>query len=156
MPRDELDAFDRLYLNHGLLATWDGAVTMLAGTGVGGGTLVNWMTCIAAPDGGPRRLGGRARPRGRDRRAVASDVAAIEAELGVAEPTHIPPKDAIDPARRPGARLGGGADAPERDAAAATAAAARSAAGAGPSSPGSGPTSPRRRGRRADRAGRAR
>ena len=24
MPRDELDAFDRLYLNHGLLTTWDG------------------------------------------------------------------------------------------------------------------------------------
>ena len=33
MPRDELDAFDRLYLNHGLLTTWDGSVTMLAGGG---------------------------------------------------------------------------------------------------------------------------
>ena len=31
MPRDELDAFDRLYLDHGLVTTWDGSVTMLAG-----------------------------------------------------------------------------------------------------------------------------
>ena len=44
MPRDELDAFARLYLNHGLLSTWDGSITMLAGSAVGGGTLVNWMT----------------------------------------------------------------------------------------------------------------
>src|SRR4029077_10123699 len=48
MPRTELDAFSRLYLNHGLLATWDGAISLLAGSGVGGGTLVNWMTCIDA------------------------------------------------------------------------------------------------------------
>ena len=63
MPRDELDAYGRLYLNYGLLSTWDGAITMLAGSGVGGGTLVNWMTCLDAPGGGPRRVGARARPR---------------------------------------------------------------------------------------------
>ena len=28
MPRDELAAFDDLYLNHGLLTTWDGSVTI--------------------------------------------------------------------------------------------------------------------------------
>ena len=49
MPHNELDAYDRLYLNHGLVTTWDGAITMLAGSGVGGGTLVNWMTAIEAP-----------------------------------------------------------------------------------------------------------
>ena len=49
LPRTELDAFSRLYLNHGLLATWDGAISLLAGSGVGGGTLINWMTCIDAP-----------------------------------------------------------------------------------------------------------
>ena len=48
MPTNELDAFGRLYLNHGLLATWDGSVTMLAGSAVGGGTLVNWMTSLPA------------------------------------------------------------------------------------------------------------
>ena len=54
MPRDELDAYGRLYLNHGLLSTWDGSITMLAGSVVGGGTLVNWMTCLDSPaDSGP-------------------------------------------------------------------------------------------------------
>ncbi len=95
MPRAELDAFDRHYLDHGLTTTWDGSITMLAGAGVGGGTLINWMTCIDAPasvrDGWEHEHGledvvGA---------AWASDVAAIESELGVAESTHIPPKDAI-------------------------------------------------------------
>ena len=95
MPRDELGAFDRLYLNHGLLTTWDGSVTMLAGTGVGGGTLVNWMTCIPATasvrhewerDHGIEDLTGS---------IWTADVAQIEAELGVAETADIPPKDAV-------------------------------------------------------------
>jgi choline dehydrogenase-like flavoprotein len=95
MPRDELAAFDRLYLNHGLLTTWDGALTMLAGTGVGGGTLVNWMTCIPATASvrdewerahGIEDLTGP---------AWAGDLATLEDELGVAESTHIPPKDAV-------------------------------------------------------------
>jgi choline dehydrogenase-like flavoprotein len=95
MPRDELSAYDRLYLNHGLLTTWDGSVTMLAGTGVGGGTLTNWMTCIPATESVRdewRRLHGLDDLTGP---AWADDVAAIEAELGVAESTHIPPKDAV-------------------------------------------------------------
>ena len=33
MPTNELDAFARLYLERGLLATWDGAITLLAGSG---------------------------------------------------------------------------------------------------------------------------
>jgi choline dehydrogenase-like flavoprotein len=95
MPTDELDAFGRLYLNHGLLATWDGAVAMLAGTGVGGGTLINWMTCLPAP----------AWIRGEWRRDHGiddltgdtwdADVGAIEGELGVGEATIIPPKDEV-------------------------------------------------------------
>jgi choline dehydrogenase-like flavoprotein len=95
MPRAELDAFDRHYLDHGLTTTWDGSITMLAGTGVGGGTLINWMTCIDAPEsvreGWEREHG----LEGVTGDAWAADVAAIESELGVAESTHIPPKDAI-------------------------------------------------------------
>ncbi len=95
MPRDELSAFDRLYLNHGLLTTWDGSVTMLAGSGVGGGTLVNWMTCIPATasvrdewerDHGIEDLTGA---------TWTNDIATLDAELEVAEPTQIPPKDAV-------------------------------------------------------------
>jgi len=95
MPTDELDAFGRLYLNHGLLSTWDGAVTMLGGSGVGGGTLVNWMTCIAAPEsvraewrtahGIPDMVG----------KAWDDDVRTTETELGVDETAPTPPKDAV-------------------------------------------------------------
>ena len=95
MPVAEVDAFSRLYLNHGLLATWDGAILLLAGSGVGGGTLVNWMTTIAPPadvrDAWRRDHG----IDGLDDGGVwAEDVAALEAELGVTETTVIPPKDA--------------------------------------------------------------
>jgi choline dehydrogenase-like flavoprotein len=94
MPTDELDAYVRLYLERGLLATWDASVTFLAGSAVGGGTLVNWMTTIPAPvevrdawraDHG---LDGLA-----DGETWSSDVESVEAELGVAETTYRPPKD---------------------------------------------------------------
>jgi choline dehydrogenase-like flavoprotein len=94
MPRDELDAFGRIYLNHGLLTTWDGSVTMLAGTAVGGGTLVNWMTCLAAPDW---ILDEWQRDHGVDGLTGAewaADARAVEAELGVTETADPPPKDA--------------------------------------------------------------
>jgi choline dehydrogenase-like flavoprotein len=93
MPADELDAYGRVYLNHGLLTTWDGSVTMLAGTAVGGGTLINWMTCLPAPawvreswrsDHGIDDLSGE---------AWDGDVRVVEDELGVSEATVIPPKD---------------------------------------------------------------
>jgi choline dehydrogenase-like flavoprotein len=94
MPTDELDAFGRLYLNHGLLATWDGSVTMLAGTSVGGGTIINWMTCLPAPawirDEWTREHG----IEGLTDAGWDDDVLAIERELEVAEATAIPPKDA--------------------------------------------------------------
>ena len=67
MPTTEVDAFDRLYLDHGLVTTWDGSITMLAGTGVGGGTLINWMTCISAPEVVRHEWASRTRPRGRER-----------------------------------------------------------------------------------------
>ena len=95
MPRAELDAFDRHYLNHGLTTTWDGSVTMLAGTGVGGGTLVNWTTSIQAPDDVRAEWEADHGLEGLTGEPWTSDVAAIEIELGVTESTHIPPKDAI-------------------------------------------------------------
>jgi choline dehydrogenase-like flavoprotein len=95
MPRDELTAFDRLYLNHGLLTSWDGSVTMLAGAGVGGGTLVNWMTCIGATESVRSEWEREHGLEGLTGAAWAGDVAAVEAELGVAESATIPPKDAV-------------------------------------------------------------
>jgi choline dehydrogenase-like flavoprotein len=95
MPTKEVDAFDRLYLDHGLVTTWDGSITMLAGTGVGGGTLVNWTTCIAAPEVVRTEWTAVHGLDGLTGAPWDADVAAIEADLGVAESTHIPPKDAI-------------------------------------------------------------
>ncbi len=94
MPRSELDAFDRLYLDHGLSATWDGSVSILAGSGVGGGTTVNWMTSIPAPD--PVRAGwARAHGiAGFDGAEGDADFAAIVEELGVTETAPVPAKDA--------------------------------------------------------------
>ena len=95
MPRDELDAFDRLYLEHGLLSTWDGAVQMLAGTGVGGGTTINWMTSIDAPAYVREEWSSGHGLEGVTGSPWADDIRTIERELDVAESTHIPPKDAI-------------------------------------------------------------
>jgi choline dehydrogenase-like flavoprotein len=95
MPHKEVDAFDRLYLDHGLLTTWDGSVTLLAGTGVGGGTLVNWTTCIPAPESVRARWAAAHGLEDVVGDRWEADVAALESELGVAEATHIPPKDAI-------------------------------------------------------------
>ncbi|HEY2917266.1 MAG TPA: GMC family oxidoreductase N-terminal domain-containing protein [Candidatus Limnocylindrales bacterium] len=98
MPRNELDAYSRVYLNHGLLSTWDASITFLAGSGVGGGTLVNWMTCIDIPDDvraewqhdhGLDGVGPA------DDAEWAADVAAIERELAVSPATVIPPKDRL-------------------------------------------------------------
>lgn len=96
MPTDELDAFARLYLNHGLLATWDGAVTMLAGSGVGGGTLVNWMTTIDAPATVRAEW---AREHGidevEDGSAWSADVEVLERELAVTPTSAVAPKDQL-------------------------------------------------------------
>jgi choline dehydrogenase-like flavoprotein len=94
MPRNELAAYDRLYLNHGLVTTWDGSITMLAGSGVGGGTLINWMTSIEAPsevrevwalDHGLDGV--------RDGEAWTDDIATLERELSVTPVEHPAPKD---------------------------------------------------------------
>jgi len=92
MPRAEIDAYSRLYLNHGLLSTWDGSVTILAGSGVGGGTLVNWMTCIDVPADVRADWAANHGVDGLEDE-WAADEAAIESELSVRLATVVPPKD---------------------------------------------------------------
>ena len=46
----ELDGTRRLYLDSGLTATRDLGVAILAGSCLGGGTTVNWQTCLRTPD----------------------------------------------------------------------------------------------------------
>ncbi len=94
MPSDEMGAFDRLYLDHGLTATWDGSVSILAGGAVGGGTTINWMTCLAAPAAVRHEWSGTHGLTGFDGPEGDGDYAAIRGELGVAPSPGIPPKDA--------------------------------------------------------------
>ncbi|HET7471992.1 MAG TPA: GMC family oxidoreductase [Candidatus Limnocylindrales bacterium] len=95
LPTNELDAYSRLYLNHGLLTTWDGSITMLAGSAVGGGTLVNWMTSIPAPPDVRRDWARDHGVEGIDGAEFDTDVASIETDLSVAESVVIPPKDDV-------------------------------------------------------------
>ena len=46
----ELSGFDRLYMNGGGMASVDGGVGLLAGQGLGGSTLVNYMFSFRTPD----------------------------------------------------------------------------------------------------------
>lgn len=95
MPATELDGFDRLYLNHGLTTTWDGSVTMLAGTGVGGGTLINWMSCLPAPEDVRAEWAREHGIEGLEGAAFARDLAALEGQLSVTPATTFPPKDML-------------------------------------------------------------
>ena len=97
-------------------STWDGAVTMLAGSAVGGGTLVNWMTSLPAPDVGPRGVGARPRPRGHDRRGVGRRRRGHRgARSGSRRRRGHPAQGRCDPARRRRAWLGGRTHASQRD-----------------------------------------
>jgi choline dehydrogenase-like flavoprotein len=113
MPRTELDAFDRLYLDHGLTASWDAAVSILAGAGVGGGTTINWTTSIRAPDavraGWVRAHG----IHGFDGPATDADYAGVADELSVRTATDPSPKDLV--LLRGASRLGLEAGPTERD-----------------------------------------
>ena len=95
LPVDELAAFDRLYLNHGLNVSWDASIMTFVGGAVGGGTLVNWMTCIAPPAPVRARWAAHHGVTGFDDGVVDADVSAIERELGVREPPNVPPKDEL-------------------------------------------------------------
>ncbi len=95
MPVDELAAFDRLYLNHGFNVSWDASVMTMAGGGVGGGTVVNWSTSIAPPAATRHCWAHEHGVEGFDGPETDADVAALEAELGVAQSGPMPPKDEL-------------------------------------------------------------
>ena len=94
MPTHELAAFDRLYLDHGLTSTWDGSISILAGAAVGGGTTINWMTCITAPAQVRHEWAADHGVAGFDGAEGDADYAAIRGELGVAPSPALPAKDA--------------------------------------------------------------
>ncbi|MEO8091776.1 MAG: aldehyde dehydrogenase family protein [bacterium] len=46
----ELSAYQRMYMNGGPFPTAEGQVSIVAGIGVGGGTVVNWTNCLRTHD----------------------------------------------------------------------------------------------------------
>jgi choline dehydrogenase-like flavoprotein len=95
MPRDELSAFDRLYLNHGFNVSWDASIMTMAGAGVGGGTVVNWMTCIPLPPAARLEWATRHGIDGFDGSGVDDDLARLEFELDISPVVDPAPKDAF-------------------------------------------------------------
>lgn len=92
MPRLEGDGFRQLYLDQGTTATDDLAITIVAGSGAGGGTTVNWTTSIDPPDW-LRDEWAAAGLDGIDSPQTDADLARLASELGLCEPTVVPPKD---------------------------------------------------------------
>ncbi len=95
MPRDELTAHGTMYLNRGLVSTWDGAVVILAGGGVGGGTTINWMTCVRVADEIRSEWATDHGLEAVDGSGFEDDMAVIERELDVSPAPNVPPKDAV-------------------------------------------------------------
>ncbi len=78
----EAEAFGELYLEHGLCASDDGGVSILAGACVGGGTAVNWSTSLRLPPALAAEWGSTlGRPAFAGELADAYD--AVETRLGV-------------------------------------------------------------------------
>lgn len=94
MPTDELTAHGTLYLNRGLVSTWDGSVVILAGGGVGGGTTINWMTSVRLADDIRAEWARDHGLEGVDGTEYEADMATIERELEVSPVANVPPKDA--------------------------------------------------------------
>lgn len=93
MPTDELSAFDLLYLDHGMTSTSDVGLAILAGSALGGGTLINWSTCIEPP---PDVRAEWATDHGLadfDGAETDADLALLRSELAFAHPPSIGPKD---------------------------------------------------------------
>ena len=93
MPADELGAFDRLFLQHGMAATADGSIQLLAGSCVGGGTTVNWATCLPPPAAIRTEWATRHGLDGFDGQEMDEDLAALTEQLGLGPPLSLPPKD---------------------------------------------------------------
>ncbi|HXW67372.1 MAG TPA: FAD-dependent oxidoreductase [Thermoplasmata archaeon] len=95
-PRTEREGFDRLYLGRGLVTTRDSAIAVLAGVGAGGGTTVNWMTCLS-PRAEARAEWAEAGSGGPTDGEFDRALAAVSARLDVsrAESTINPPNDVL-------------------------------------------------------------
>jgi choline dehydrogenase-like flavoprotein len=95
LPRNEMDGFNQLYLDRGLTATSDLSVGILAGSAVGGGTMVNWTTCIEPPAAVRADWAKAHGLDGFDGASADAQLGRLREELGFCAPPNIPPKDQL-------------------------------------------------------------
>ena len=95
LPRGEAAAFRDLYLDRGTTSTVDLGITILAGTGVGGGTAINWTTSLAPPDWVRAEWATEHGVAGFDGPEADADLARLARELDLQPPTIVPPKDQL-------------------------------------------------------------
>jgi choline dehydrogenase-like flavoprotein len=82
-PRIERTAFDRLYAGRGIVTTRDSAIAILAGATAGGGTSINWMTCLPPRPEARAEWNDAAGVGGPDDRAFDQAYATVSARLRV-------------------------------------------------------------------------
>jgi choline dehydrogenase-like flavoprotein len=95
MRRLEALAWRDAYLDRGTTATDDLAVTILAGSSVGGGTTVNWTTSLAPPDWLRDEWEEVHGLDGMTGAETDADIARLRSELDLQPPTVVPPKDRL-------------------------------------------------------------
>jgi choline dehydrogenase-like flavoprotein len=95
LSRLEAEAFRDLYLDRGTTSTRDLAITILAGTGLGGGTLINWTTSLPPPDELRRRWAEHHGLTGFDGAEADADLERLAEELQLMPPSVVPPKDQL-------------------------------------------------------------
>jgi choline dehydrogenase-like flavoprotein len=95
LPRGEGAAFRDLFLDRGTTATADLGITILAGSGVGGGTTVNWTTSLPPPDWLRAEWARAHGLAGFDGPEADDDLTRLTRELDLRPPSVIPRKDRI-------------------------------------------------------------
>ena len=115
---DELSGFSRLYLNAGGMASHDGSIGLLAGSRLGGGTVVNYTFSFRTPEHVRREWASKGVP-AEDGPAFDESLDAVWERISVNEEHSVPSRAT----RRSGAgldRLGWDSQVMKRNAAAAT------------------------------------
>lgn len=87
LGRGEASGMQQFYERAGSFTTDDKSMAILAGSGLGGGTTVNWMTCLAPPDDVRREWAQEYGFTGADSQSFAASISAVKQRLGLSQPT---------------------------------------------------------------------
>jgi len=95
LPRTEGAAFRELFLDRGTTASADLAISILAGSAVGGGTTLNWTTTLAPPGWLREEWASGHGLSGFDGPQTDADLERLRRELDLQAPSTLPAKDRL-------------------------------------------------------------